>query len=461
MKSFNRLQIALALAAAAFFAVGAAHAQFPSQSLVIGNIAPGDSIVLTFEVEIDDPFPAGDTEVANQGTVSGNNFANVLTDDPDTAAPNDATVTPVMEAVPIPNDLLFLAQKNLTLTQATTDGAMHSNKDLTIKPGKNNTYTGNLTAVGKISIQKLNTVVGDVTAGRTVSNAGTVTGIIMQNAAVPPVPLPTISFSAGGNNVTVPKNGVQALAPGSYGNVSVLKSGRLELSGGEYFMNSLTIGESAVLALNVSADDVEINVVGLLSFGKKSQVQITPGGESATEDVVFNRADGGEVKILENAKVLGSIVSPGAQVSLAANCRYKGAIAGNVINVNKGVVALHHTSSMSLPKLSPLDEEAESDGDDLTAIPENFELDQNYPNPFNPSTTIRFGLPRAGDVTLLIYNLRGQLVRTLVSESYAAGYHNVVWDGKDESGLTLASGMYVFVLRASAFIAQKKLLLLK
>ncbi len=460
MKSFNRLQIALTLAAAVFFAVGAAHAQFPSQSLVIGNLAPGDSIVITFKVEIDDPFPMGDTEVANQGTVSGNNFANVLTDDPDTAAPNDATVTPVQEAIPVSNNLLFLAQKNLTLAQATTDGAMHSNKDLTIKEGKNNTYTGDLTAVGKIVIQKQNAVVGDVTAGSTVRNAGTVTGTITQNALVPSVPMPTISFSAGGNNVTVPINGVMALAPGNYGNVSVLKNGRLELSGGDYFVNSLTIGESAVLALNVSADDVEINVVRLLSFGKKSQVQITPGGESATEDVVFNRADGGEVKIRENAKVLGSIVSPGAQVSLAANCRYKGAIAGNVINVNKGVVALHHTSSMSLPKLSPLDEEGES-GEELTAIPENFELGQNYPNPFNPNTTIVFGVPRASEVELTIFNLKGQVVRVLHDGPMTAGYHEAEWDGTDSNGLKVSSGVYIYRMQAEGFVANRRLILMK
>jgi cytoskeletal protein CcmA (bactofilin family) len=460
MKSFNRLQIALMLAAIAVCTVGTAQAQFPASSLVIGNLAPGDSIVITFEVEIDDPFPMGDTEVANQGTVSGNNFANVLTDDPDTAAPNDATVTPVQEAIPVPNNLLFLAQKNLTLAQATTDGKMHSNKDLTIKPGKNNTYTGDLTAVGKISIGKLNTVDGDVTAGSTVTNAGTVTGTITQNTSVPSVPLPPISFSAGTQNVTVPVNGIMYLPPGSYGNVSALKNARLEMSGGEYFVKSLTIGELAVLALSVSADDVEISGTGLLSFGKKSQVEITPGGESATADVIFNRFDGGTVKILGNAKVLGSIICPGAQVSIASNSRFKGAIAANVINVAKGVVALYHTSTMSLPKLTP-EEEVEGDVVDLTAIPENFELGQNYPNPFNPNTTIVFGVPRASNVTLTIFNLKGQVVRVLQEGPVEAGYHEAEWDATDSDGLRVASGIYIYRLQADGFVANRRLILMK
>ncbi|MFQ5604352.1 MAG: right-handed parallel beta-helix repeat-containing protein [bacterium] len=94
-------------------------------------------------------------------------------------------------------------------------------------------------------------------------------------------------------------------------------------------------------------------------------------------------------------------------------------------------------------------------------IPVDFTLKQNYPNPFNPSTTITFALPEAGEVTLAIYNLRGQLIRTLASSVFTAGVHNLAWDGKDASGLRVASGIYVFRIQANDFVAHKKLLLTK
>ena len=94
-------------------------------------------------------------------------------------------------------------------------------------------------------------------------------------------------------------------------------------------------------------------------------------------------------------------------------------------------------------------------------VPESFTLSQNYPNPFNPSTTISFAVPTAGEVTLSIYNIRSQLVRTLVSGSFTAGRHQVVWNGLDARGIRAASGIYVYRLEAENFVAYKKLVLTK
>ena len=81
-------------------------------------------------------------------------------------------------------------------------------------------------------------------------------------------------------------------------------------------------------------------------------------------------------------------------------------------------------------------------------VPAAFGLDQNYPNPFNPTTQIRYQLPVASEVTVQILNLRGQVVRTLVHGREAAGVHVVTWDGRDESGSNLASGVYFYRLEA-------------
>ena len=76
--------------------------------------------------------------------------------------------------------------------------------------------------------------------------------------------------------------------------------------------------------------------------------------------------------------------------------------------------------------------------DDKYDIPADFRLHQNYPNPFNPQTTIAFDLPEASQVSMTIYDVNGRLVSELVDESYPAGLHEVIYDGKD-----LASGVYV------------------
>jgi hypothetical protein len=89
------------------------------------------------------------------------------------------------------------------------------------------------------------------------------------------------------------------------------------------------------------------------------------------------------------------------------------------------------------------------------------ELSQNIPNPFNPTTTIRFTLPAREDVTLAIYDTNGQLVRTLVNEVEGYGAHEVTWDGRDDNGATVGSGVYFYRLHAGKLTESKKMVLLK
>ena len=90
-----------------------------------------------------------------------------------------------------------------------------------------------------------------------------------------------------------------------------------------------------------------------------------------------------------------------------------------------------------------------------------FTLAQNHPNPFNPATTIEFSLPKAGPASLKIFNLRGQLVSTLVAGKMGPGPHHVVWDGTDSHGRKVASGAYFYRLESGKMVQQKKMLLLK
>lgn len=90
-----------------------------------------------------------------------------------------------------------------------------------------------------------------------------------------------------------------------------------------------------------------------------------------------------------------------------------------------------------------------------------FMLYQNYPNPFNSTTTINYQLTVGSEVEITIYNVAGQQIRTLVKETRPAGYYEVEWDGKDNTGREVASGVYIYRLKAGNYIQSKKMLLLR
>ncbi|MBT6625382.1 MAG: T9SS type A sorting domain-containing protein, partial [Gemmatimonadetes bacterium] len=94
-------------------------------------------------------------------------------------------------------------------------------------------------------------------------------------------------------------------------------------------------------------------------------------------------------------------------------------------------------------------------------LPAEFALSQNHPNPFNPETMIHFDLPTPGETELSLFNLMGQRVATLVSGSRDAGSYMLRWDGRDDTGRELASGVYLFRLIAGDQIETRKLTLLR
>jgi len=98
--------------------------------------------------------------------------------------------------------------------------------------------------------------------------------------------------------------------------------------------------------------------------------------------------------------------------------------------------------------------------DRQTTRPKAFSLSQNYPNPFNPFTRISYSLPKDCEVRLNIYNVLGQRVRVLVSERKRAGYYYAIWDGRDEGGRQVGSGIYFFRIEAGDFKSTKKMVLL-
>jgi hypothetical protein len=98
---------------------------------------------------------------------------------------------------------------------------------------------------------------------------------------------------------------------------------------------------------------------------------------------------------------------------------------------------------------------------EVKLIPSDFSLQQNFPNPFNPSTEIRFDLPEEGQVELSVFNMQGQKVRTLESGRMTPGYHAIIWNGTNDNGSRVSTGMYFYSIQTNKFQAVRKMLFLK
>jgi len=102
-----------------------------------------------------------------------------------------------------------------------------------------------------------------------------------------------------------------------------------------------------------------------------------------------------------------------------------------------------------------------TDSNDNTIIPIMNKLNSNFPNPFNPTTTISFSLKEAGNVKIEIFNLRGQKVKTLINGLLPAKNHQIVWNGKDDRGKSVSSGIYFYKMKTANYTASRKMILMK
>jgi flagellar hook assembly protein FlgD len=94
-------------------------------------------------------------------------------------------------------------------------------------------------------------------------------------------------------------------------------------------------------------------------------------------------------------------------------------------------------------------------------LPVEYALSQNYPNPFNPTTEVQFTVPQTSDVTIVVFDMLGQEVRTLYAGQVNRGTYSVQWDGLNNSGSKMSSGSYVYRMIAGEFVQSKKMILMK
>ncbi len=368
--------------------------------------------------------------------------------------------SPVCSPLPQCGDLALLANVKIYLDHyGFVQGDLHSNGYIKYDNGRPSTHTGSATAVGNITVNRDNTITGpgDLTAGGNVvvDEEATVEGVITSGGIVFPVEVPSLSYSCPGTiSVIAGKDKTKNVAPGDYNVLRADKNAQLNLSAGVYSVKTLQLDDRSRLRVNVAGGDVTINVCGVINFIKNADIIIV-GGDSRS--LALNYSGTQKVVLGNDGGYQGSVVAPNALVELGSNAGFLGSICAKSIAINKDARVRFHGLG-SVPK-AVVDSEEYVSSEQPPAT--SYELEQNHPNPFNPNTMIRFALPEAGEVTLSIYNIYGQLVRQLVTGEMKAGWHSVVWDAKDDHGARVASGVYLYVLKSGEFVTQKKLVLMK
>ena len=351
-----------------------------------------------------------------------------------------------------------------------SQGQIFSNGNLQFKKGDPTVYNGNLFAVGNIIIDKDNTINGNLRAGGSIiiDPKSTVNGTIVPGDPIqpsdpfeppqpctPPEPCQVFNIGKGGSLTLLP--GDPCEPPNPCYDVIVGNNATLNLSTGGYTFSELETQSESIINFDVSNGAVVLNVLDKFALGKKVTFNISPGGQANSHLVTIFAFQSSKVVVDKGGYVLGNLNAPNAEVSIAKNVSLRGAVCASKTTVDRDVIVLHHSSPGVLPKQVLLDEEADS----YQLIADSYELEQNYPNPFNPTTAISFQLSADSEVKLVIYNTAGQLVRTLYSGEMPAGRFELEWDGKNESGEKVASGIYVYELKAGEFVAKRKMTLMR
>ncbi|MBT5268992.1 MAG: S8 family serine peptidase [Candidatus Marinimicrobia bacterium] len=235
-------------------------------------------------------------------------------------------------------------------------------------------------------------------------------------------------------------------------------------------------------AADLNGDD-QVNVLDIISviniiLGNTAKIATQPGEAiAALEDNEFwissqNPIGGLQLKLsgdLENARVTSqyameltsSINADGDMIVLLYS------MSGEVLPIgNHAIVRIEGTGSISINEMIVSDPRGQvmlsriGDPNEVK-LPNTYILKQNYPNPFNASTTIEYAIPEVSDITMTIYNLRGQKVFSRTQSSVAPGWYAFTWNGNDLRGKTMASGLYLYRFEAKGYSNVRKMLLLK
>jgi hypothetical protein len=156
----------------------------------------------------------------------------------------------------------------------------------------------------------------------------------------------------------------------------------------------------------------------------------------------------------------GKLMIDGAVLGLENNGLSHAGVVAYAMFTGKGTVGFESAKARSSAN-SAIEVKYEKGMTQSNAVPEQYALAQNYPNPFNPATTIHYALAKAGHVEVVIYNMLGEVIATLVNGEQNAGYYDVTWNGQNDKHQTVASGIYLYRMRSGDFVDVQKMVLMK
>jgi hypothetical protein len=214
-----------------------------------------------------------------------------------------------------------------------------------------------------------------------------------------------------------------------------------------------SVGEVSEVLVSGKFDRDVAGVHLEIDFNPVEVVMLEPTLTSVTKDLqLFSEIKDGTLKIGIVDLSGKNIISAGE--GTLVNLRARGNDLSS-IRIRKAILVDADANELTLELSADLKQDVQK------TKPQDFSLSQNYPNPFNPQTSIRYALPYEAHVKLVIYNVLGEKVKTLVNERQSAGYKMEWWDGKDDKGGPVASGIYFYRLEADKFSEIKKMMLVK
>lgn len=226
---------------------------------------------------------------------------------------------------------------------------------------------------------------------------------------------------------------------------------------GEWIWSTSTISTGSVYVSKIKALETDSfalcgNHQGAVEFGNHSLIQ----EGSMTNNFIASISTNGNWRWVKGARGTGNSWGNSLDLDTDLNITATGYFMG-VVEFGEIILAAGSPqNNVFVVKL----ERSESSYDDCSLTPLPLRV-SCYPNPFNPQTTIAFSLPEASDVVLSIYNLKGQLVNTLIDDYFPAGEHRLVWQATDRSGNRLGTGIYLYKLQHRFGLYCGKMLLLK
>jgi hypothetical protein len=204
----------------------------------------------------------------------------------------------------------------------------------------------------------------------------------------------------------------------------------------------------------IQADNLDptISLAATQSFGADDSVQIDLLGASDDPEYPDSLLTFGYSA--DNDSLLVTIDTADGLMMLKSDLGYSGTVELIVSVSDPGAATGYDTVAVTIDPYVSVDEGEAN-------LPGKFALEQNYPNPFNPQTVIEYSIPSRNEVVINVFNVLGQRVRTFVEGPRAAGTHRVVWDGRSDAGVPVASGIYLYRLQAGEQVRTRKMLLIK